>query len=214
MLNKPEQPLGIKWNSLEQCRGIINAQKYSGSLILAPAFFVKLDHNHLFTIFHILVHSIWLACLRQTNINLFMSFLKSSTFIFTWIISLAPLEDIAPHILTYWKMRKTDVEILKLLQTVHIYMESGMLYCYLHPGNFRLSFQTEEWLHTRQFRSGWVYYQQGSNHIPLILFRMQWLVCGSDFQRLEHTTWRASYFIKWECLCQGATLNLAVSLIN
>lgn len=33
---------------------------------------------------------------------------------------LAPLEDIAPHILTYWKMRKTDIEILRLLKAVHI----------------------------------------------------------------------------------------------
>ena len=33
---------------------------------------------------------------------------------------IAPLEDIAPHILKYWKMRKTDIEILNLLKTYHI----------------------------------------------------------------------------------------------
>jgi hypothetical protein len=37
--------------------------------------------------------------------------------------SLAPIEHIAPHILRYWKMHKTDVEILQLLHTEHIDLE-------------------------------------------------------------------------------------------
>ena len=44
-------------------------------------------------------------------------------------IALAPLEDIAPHILKYWKMHKTDVEILDLLQTVHINCEMHGIGC-------------------------------------------------------------------------------------
>jgi hypothetical protein len=44
-------------------------------------------------------------------------------------VVIAPIEDIAPHILMYWKMRKTDVEILHLLQTVHINREVHGIGC-------------------------------------------------------------------------------------
>ncbi|KAJ7433919.1 hypothetical protein FB451DRAFT_1195811 [Mycena latifolia] len=36
------------------------------------------------------------------------------------LVALAPLELVRPHILRYWKMRKTDKEILQLLRTKHI----------------------------------------------------------------------------------------------
>lgn len=36
------------------------------------------------------------------------------------LIPIAPLESIASHIIDYWKMRKTDVEILQLLKDEHI----------------------------------------------------------------------------------------------
>ena len=77
-----------------------------------------------------------ILCHGKTNTNRFVS-LDIPSLRSCWIsdsvliIALAPLEDIAPHILMYWKMRKTDVEILQLLKTVHINCETHGIGCNL-----------------------------------------------------------------------------------